>query len=446
MVDEVLESCFIVPSAETPKERLWLSNLDQVAPRAFAGFVHVYRNTDATNFFSAEMLKAALSKALVLFYPLSGRYAVDSDGSLVLDCNGEGCFFVRARLERAIDNINIQPSPELERLFVPSIEMAGSQSVMLMIKVTYLKCGGVVIGFAFNHVFGDGHCYFHFIQTWAKISRGDVSSIVPPSFDLTPLRARSPPIVKFDHPEYIPEPTIRSTLIGCMTRKFLISKQQVRSLKTRCSNGSVSRVSSFCAIVSLVWKCYCDAQGLDPDTIANLMFTVEIRDRLKPPLPKHHFSNAIVRRSVQSKVSELTSNPLHAVAERVKVAIDSVNDEYVRSLIDYLEIMKNQVFAAMKVPESHLRVTSISRMPVHDADFGCGEPNLVSRWKVSANRVVYINDEPGIKGGMEVVLTVDSTTMHRFEKMFVEELNTGYEKISSGMEINRYNQISQSKL
>ncbi|KAJ3686016.1 hypothetical protein LUZ61_015180 [Rhynchospora tenuis] len=443
---EVLESCFVVPSDETPKGRLWLSNLDQVAPREFVGFVHVYRNTDATNFFSVEVLKAALSKALVLFYPLSGRYAVGSDGRLVLDCNGEGCFFVRARLERAIDSINIQPSPELERLFVPSIEMAGSKFVMLMIQVTYMKCGGVVLGFAFNHILGDARCNLHFIRTWASITRGDLSSIAPPSFDRTPLRARTPPTIKFDHPEYIVEPTIRSTLTGCTTTKFLLTKEQVRSLKTRCNNGSVSSVSSFCAVVSLVWKCYCDAQSLVPDTTANLMFTVGIRDRLKPPLSKYHFSNAIVRRSVQSKVSELTSNPLHVVAEQVKVAIDSVNDEYVRSLIDYLEIVKNQVFATMKVPESHLRVTSISRMPVYDADFGCGEPDLVSRWKVSANRVVYISDEPGVKGGMEVVITVDSTTMHRFEKMFAGELYAGNENISSGLEINRNYQIGQSKL
>ncbi|KAJ1700383.1 hypothetical protein LUZ63_000162 [Rhynchospora breviuscula] len=443
---EVLESCFVVPSDETPKERLWLSNLDQVAPRGFVGSVYFYKRTDSANFFSVEVLKASLSKALVLFYPLAGRYAVGSDGRLVLDCNGEGCFFVRARLDRAINNINFQPSPELERLFVPSIEMAGSQFLMLMIQVTYLKCGGVVVGFAFNHVFGDGRCSFHFIRTWASITRGDLSSIVPPSFDQMPVRARSPPIVKFDHPEYMAEHAIKSTLTGSTTTKFFISKEQVHSLKTRCSNGCVPPTSSFCAVVSLVWKCYCDAQGLDPDTTANLMFTVDIRDRLKPPLPKHHFSNAVVRRSVQSKVSEITSNPLSVVAERVKLAIDSVNDEYVRSLIDYLEIVKNKVFATKHVPESHLRVVSISRMPVYDADFGFGAPDLVSRWKVTGNRVVYISDKPGVNGGIEVVVTVDSPTMRRFEKMFYEELNAGNENSSSAMQIRPKSQIGQSKL
>ncbi|KAJ3702961.1 hypothetical protein LUZ61_006666 [Rhynchospora tenuis] len=443
---EVLESTFVAPSDETPKGRLWLSNLDQVAPRGFVGGVYLYKRTDATNFFSVEVLKASLSKALVLFYPLAGRQSVSYDGRAELDCNAAGCFFVRAQLQRTFDSINFQPSPELERLFVPSVEMAGSPFVMLMIQVTYLKCGGVVLGSAFNHIFGDGRSGLHFIRTWTSIARGDLSNIVTPSFDQTPLRACSPPIVKFDHPEYIGE-TVRSTLASSMTKKFTISKKQVHSLKSRFTKGSFPLTSSFCVVVSLVWKCYCDAKSLDHDATTNLMFTADIRDRLKPPLPKNHCGNAVVRRSVRAKVSEIISNPLHDVVERVKAAIDSVNDEYVRSLINYLEIVKNQVFATTEVPESHLRVVSISKMPLYDADFGWGAPELVTRWRVSGNRVVYISDEPGINGGIEVVITVDSPTMHRFEQMFDEELNARHENSSSsGIKIGRKNQIGQSKL
>ncbi|KAJ3691010.1 hypothetical protein LUZ61_020174 [Rhynchospora tenuis] len=132
----VLESSFVVPSDETPKGRLWLSNLDHIAPRGYVGTVNFYNKTEATNFFSVEKLKAALSKVLVLFYPLAGWHVVGSDGRIELDCNAEGCLFVRAQLERTFDGINVMPSNrELEDLFVPSVEMAGSSPVMLMIQV-----------------------------------------------------------------------------------------------------------------------------------------------------------------------------------------------------------------------------------------------------------------------------------------------------------------------
>ncbi|KAJ4801885.1 HXXXD-type acyl-transferase family protein [Rhynchospora pubera] len=419
---EVLESSFVVPSDETPKGRLWLSNLDQVAPRGFGGHVSFYNKSEATSFFSIEVLKASLAKALVLYYPLAGRYIVGSDGRVELDCNAEGCFFVRAQIERTFDSINFQPSQELEELFIPSSQMAGSPFLLLMIQVTYLKCGGVVLGFASNHVFADGQSMFHFIRTWASITRGDLSSIVPPSFDQTQLRARSPPIVKFDHSVYKANASM-STPTDSTTTKLRLSKEQVSSLNSRCNRGKVIEISTFCSVASLVWKCYCYAQNLAPDTTACLIFPVDIRSRLQPQLPKTHFSNAIVRKSVQSKVSKITSSPLQVVAESVQTAVKSVSDEYIRSYIDNLEIIRNEFVYRKESPESQLRVISICGMPLYDADFGWGPPQLVSRWKVTGNRVVFISNEPGENGGIELVVTIDSATMHRFLKMFHEELN-----------------------
>ncbi|KAJ4745124.1 HXXXD-type acyl-transferase family protein [Rhynchospora pubera] len=444
---EVLESCFVVPSDETPKGRLWLSNLGQFSRGTFSGTLNFYKKAEATSFFSIEVLKASLAKALVLFYPLAGRCIVGSDGRLELDCNAKGCFFVRAQLDRTFDTINFQPSQELEELFIPRTQMAQSPFLLLMIQATYLKCGGVVLGFAVNHIITDAHSNFHFIRTWASITRGDLSSIVPPSFDQTPLRARSPPIVKFDHSPYKDNAaSARSTPTDSTTTKLRLSKEQVSSLKIRCNRGELTKISTFCSVASLVWKCYCYAQNLAPDTTAHLTMPVNLRSRLQPQLPKAHYSNALVRASVQSKVSKITSSPLQAVAEIVQTAVDSVNDEYVRSLIDYLEIVGNESVYRKEAPESELRVNSISGMPLYDADFGWGSPQLVSRWRVNGNRLIYISNEPGENGGIELVVTIDSATMHRFLKKLHEELNAGNENSSSGMKAIRKTQIGQCKL
>ncbi|KAJ3691009.1 hypothetical protein LUZ61_020173 [Rhynchospora tenuis] len=188
----------------------------------------------------------------------------------------------------------------------------------------------------------------------AEVTRGDLSSILLPSFDQIPLRARSPPIIKFDHREHAG--TVMPT--GSTTIKFRLSKAQISSLKSRSSiTGDAIKPSSFCAVTSLIWKCYCHARGLAPETTTHLMITMDVRGRLNPPLPKHHFSNAIVQKCLQSKVSKITSNSLHAVAKYVKAAVDSVNDEYVRSFIDYIEIARNDVLMrSTAVYESHLEL------------------------------------------------------------------------------------------
>jgi shikimate O-hydroxycinnamoyltransferase len=83
-------------------------------------------------------LKEAMAKALVAFYPLTGRLGVNNgDGRVEIDCNDEGALFVVARADDlTVDDVKeFKPSPELRRLFVPRIEPS---SIILAIQVHYL--------------------------------------------------------------------------------------------------------------------------------------------------------------------------------------------------------------------------------------------------------------------------------------------------------------------
>ncbi|XP_078150593.1 hydroxycinnamoyltransferase 4-like [Carex rostrata] len=415
---EVIESTLVVPTEETPKGKIGLSNFDHVAPIAHTCTVYHYRNNETRDFFSIEVLKTALAKTLVYFYPLAGRFMIGEGNRRVIDCNAEGALFVVARSEHSSDDIDFQPSPELRRLFVPS---AASPTLMLMLQVTYLKCGGVVLGSATNHVLVDGQSAFHFFQTWASIARGDLDSMIIPSFDNTPLVARSPPSITFDHPEYenaqLKHP---STPMSRVTSKFNLSNKEVSSLKSQCKE---ERVSTFCVVAALFWKCYCIARELPPGTETRLLFSGDIRNRVHPPLPEKFFGNAVIRRSAIAQVSKIISNPIQIVANTVKAAIDGITDEYIRSFIDYVEVIKDKGLSLVKeLPKSDLRIASLSGMPVYDADFGWGAPQLMTMAEVNGNSVVYIISEPGKDGGLAAFVSLDSTIMQKFEKVVREEL------------------------
>ncbi|KAJ4771645.1 HXXXD-type acyl-transferase family protein [Rhynchospora pubera] len=389
---EVLESSFVVPSEPTATETLRLSNIDQVARPVHIGFVYFYQGNQAKDFFSVETLKASLSKTLVLLYPLAGRCVVGQDGRKEINCNAEGCLFVAGRSDLTSDEINFEPSSELQKLFLPSADFPESLSQLVM------------------------------IQTWAAVARGDMANIIPPSFDRNLLRGRSPPRVTFNYPEYTTDPVPAAAPKCCLTAKFTLSRKQIQSLRSRQSGGSI-RISSFSTIAALVWKCYCISKGLAPSTQTRLIFVADVRRRLCPPLPKTYIGNVVVRTSAVSEISTITSKPVHVVAEIVQSAVDGITDEFVRSFIDYLELMKGKTLhSTLGLTESNLRISSISGLPIYEANLGWGAPQKASGAFAPGNNNVYVLDEPGRNAGLLMYITLDATIMPLFEKAFYEEL------------------------
>jgi shikimate O-hydroxycinnamoyltransferase len=137
---EVVESTLVVPSEETPRLGLWLSNFDVTAAKTHTALVYYYPApapapaTGGEAFFSPERLRAALAKALVPFYPLAGRLGKDEGGRLQVDCHGEGALFLVARADCKGEDLfgNYVPSPKIRRMFVP---IADPSSLMSMFQV-----------------------------------------------------------------------------------------------------------------------------------------------------------------------------------------------------------------------------------------------------------------------------------------------------------------------
>lgn len=138
---EIVETSFVVPSEETPKHSIWLSNIDLKNNRDYTPAVYVYRPSRGLDLHStAGSLKQAMAKALVHFYPLAGRLELDPDGRCEIDCTGDGVLFVVGRFDGRVDEFgDFTPSPEMRRLLVPSVESAEPPSaVLFMVQVSAL--------------------------------------------------------------------------------------------------------------------------------------------------------------------------------------------------------------------------------------------------------------------------------------------------------------------
>lgn len=116
------ESIIVRLVQEMPKQSLWLSNMDLLHPRYYLPTVYLYKPNDSANFFEATMLKEALGRVLVPFYPVAGRLARDENGRIEINCNGEGVFFVVADTDSTTEELDeFMPSMELRQL-IPTVD------------------------------------------------------------------------------------------------------------------------------------------------------------------------------------------------------------------------------------------------------------------------------------------------------------------------------------
>ncbi|CAL5005997.1 unnamed protein product [Urochloa decumbens] len=437
---EVVETALVAPSEATPRQPLWLSNLDLAVPRTHTPLVYYYPPAPhaGTGAFAPDRMKAALARALVPFYPLAGRLGSGLDGRLQIECNGEGALFVVARTNDLTgDEIfgDYVPSPEIRRTFVPSAQAGQEPSPLAMFQVTFLGCGGVVLGTAIHHAVMDGVGAFQFVQTWAGLARGlDAADACNPTpfHDRTLLRARSPPRPAFDHSVYSPAFLGGRAARPYVTRVYPVSPKLLADLKSLCGGGSGA--STYCAVAAHLWRCVCVARGKAPGADTRLGLPANVRHRVSPPLPRGYFGNAVVRDLVAARVGDLLGSSLGSVAETIRKAVDGVGDAFVRSVVDYLELelgknkkgggdSDNKEEAAREelVPASDLWAVSWLGMAMYDADFGSGAPRFVAPAQMFGIGTAYMTPCANRDDGIIVLFSIEAEYIECFEKVFYGE-------------------------
>ncbi|KAI4312518.1 hypothetical protein MLD38_037324 [Melastoma candidum] len=353
LVINVLESTMVKPAGETPHHFLWNSNIDLVGRHGYSNTIYFYRPNGVPGFFNAEAMKEALGKALVMFYPMAGWLRRDEAGRLEVGCNGEGSLFVVAETTSTIDDLgDFTPSLKLGKL-IPMEDFSGglSSCPVLLLQVTYFRCGSVSLGVGLHHLVADGPSAIHFLNAWSDIARGlEVS--VPPFIDRTLLRARDPPQPKFEHVEYQPPPYLKTlpaqtfdsqgTKTGSdstTTVIFKLTQDQLNILKGKVKEDrSNTKYSTFETVAGHVWKCVCEAHGLPDNQEIKLYISTDGRARLRPVLPPGYMGNVVFTATPLAVAGDIRSKPVSYAVSKIHGSLVRMDNEYLRSAIDYLEL------------------------------------------------------------------------------------------------------------
>ncbi|KAL5972363.1 hypothetical protein ACLOJK_041617 [Asimina triloba] len=429
------------PAQDTPKSSLWLSNLDLLARRSHIWALYVYRFDGSSNFFDFQVLKDALSKALVTFYPLAGRLIKTGDdegGRIEVDCNGAGAVLVEAATSSALDDLgDFTPSLQLMKLFptVHHYTLDISSCPILLAQVTHFKCGGVSIGIGIHHTVVDGTSSIDFINYWSSLARGLHQIPIPPPFmDRRRLQARNPPTPLFDHVEYqLPPslqtpPTDTSQAADPLVSKLMISPNRLNLLMSKFKDEiNEVRYSTFEIVASHVWRCLCKARNLPQDEVTTIYVPTSGRARLRPPLPPAFFGSAVFIAAAVATVGDLLSSSGTLASARIHDALARMDDEYLRSALDYLELQPDLTLMFRRSETcrfSNLGFVSWAKLPLYDADFGWGRPIYVGPPKVLYEGQAYLLPSPpdDHQARLYLLISLQKQQMESFLHYFYSDL------------------------
>lgn len=389
------EPTVVRPSQPTPRHTLYLSNLDDQRFLRFSiKYLYVFAAPAAV---PSEALRAALASVLVDYYPLAGRLrpSDDDEGKLVVDCNAEGALFAEGSLPGLTAAEFLRGRARPHKSWRKLLYRAEAQSFVavppLVVQVTRLGCGGMVLCTAINHCLCDGIGTAQFLQAWARAARGghevldaddDPAQPAPPFHDRRALRPRCPPRVAFTHPEYNSSsgnwtvageapPSLLQHLVGqpLAPVSLTFAAAHLQRLKRQCAPSL--KCTSFEALAAHVWRAW--VRALDPPGAlrVKLLFSVNVRRRVKPELPRGYYGNGFVLGCAESTAAQLTAAP-HSPAAGVRLvqeAKECVDDDYVRSMVDLLEERRG----ARPDLAASLVISAWTRLGLEDLDLGAGK-------------------------------------------------------------------------
>ncbi|KAJ1392974.1 Transferase [Sesbania bispinosa] len=436
------EPVLVSPAKPTHREVKLLSDIDdQESLRFQIPVIQFYRyDPSMAGKDPVEVIRKALAKTLVFYYPFAGRLREGAGRKLMVDCTGEGVLFIEADADVTLNQFGdaLQPPfPCWEELLY---NVPGSEGILntplLVIQVTRLKCGGFIFALRLNHTMSDAAGLALFMNALGEIARGMDEPSIPPVWRRELLNARDPPRVTCTHREYEQVPDTKGTIIpldDMAHRSFFFGPKEVSAIRgllplhlRQCSNFEI--------LTACLWRCRTIALQPDSDEEVRLICIVNARAKFDPPLPSGYYGNAFAFPVAVTTAVKLFENPLGYALELVRKAKADVTQEYMHSLADLMVTNGRPHFTAVR---SYL-VSDVTRAGFGEVDFGWGKPVYGGPAKGGVGTIpglasFYIPFK-NAKGeeGLVIPVCLPSDAMERFVKELDNMLNNHVQPAKRG--------------
>ncbi|KAG6415920.1 hypothetical protein SASPL_123339 [Salvia splendens] len=278
-----------------------------------------------------------------------------------------------------------------------------------------------------NNILLDGVGAKFFLQNLASQAFNDGRPLpfpfpfpFPPCNNRRLLAARSPPNATFPHPEFIDlhlpiGEGSRPPSFDCPRdeelryRIFKMNADDIAKLKKKAKDTTIS---SLAVAAAVIWRCKALSADTKPEKsdTSTLLTEIDVRNRVKPPLPQYDCGNTILPIRVSATFEEVESGPFSKVAENVSLGVKGITDEYVRSAFDWLEVH-------WWLPHGDYMVSSWLGLGFERVEYPWGKP-LYSCPVVSHRKDIFWVFRDGVDGGIAAMVALPAEEMVRFEGLF----------------------------
>ncbi|GMN49118.1 hypothetical protein TIFTF001_018283 [Ficus carica] len=431
---EVIYNEIIKPSSPTPQNlrRYRLSFLDQISPKAYSPFLYYYslnyRNGKPSYIAEiSDKLKKSLSQALILYYPLAGRFLDDH----FLECNDDGVLYFEARVNTKLSDVLENPIPsELNKLL--PFELDEIAEIPLGVQLNVFQCGGIALGLCFSHRLEDAMSCLVFVRSWMAIARGEKDVEARPEFisgDLFPPRDMGgcdPASVAITKNMCTTNIT-KWFVFGAHNIEALRAKYEERkSSEARLNNHTVQKrrhLSRIAVVSAFLWSRFMvvtRSVELDVGKSYQILHPVNIRPRCDPPLAEHSFGNYYYVPLTKGSITCTCTGDEYCynLARKIGEEMRRIDKDFVKNIPvkgdDLLENIKKDAEKFIKGEEVRFFITSLCRFPLYDADFGFGKPEWVSSAARGFSNLVALFDNKN-GDGIEAYICLKPEDMAKLE-------------------------------
>ncbi|XWS69161.1 hypothetical protein CRYUN_Cryun04dG0156000 [Craigia yunnanensis] len=334
LVIETIDKETIKPSSPTPLSlKIFnLSLMDQVAPTMYIPLIFWYPNdTDAVDDHFAKAkerskrLKESLSQTLSRFYHFAGRIS--------------GVDYIQARVNCLLQDILKEPDAELLRKLLPiPMESTEAAERILLVKVNFFECGGMAIGVSISHKIADLSTAYIFIKSWTAMAQGS-SEVVS---ELETLLSLFPPM---DLPAF----QVEFKRQKFATTRLVFDPSKISMLKAQAASTDMPQPTRVEAVAALIWKCAMAASTINRGgfTKPSVLFqVVNLRKRMKPPLPQNFIGNLIYGFIAQTTPDCETE--LEGLVQKLRNGIREFSEKSVRKLQGQGSVVLSAILERLK--------------------------------------------------------------------------------------------------